>query len=96
MHRCKDEAEVGRRTQDALVHRSFSEGGGLKEEKTQEEGRKTQDARRKKEKKGQIKDKAGSEMGRLFFWKGGVGERGSGGKGEWEKGRKGERRLGNG
>mgnify|MGYP007124154812 CR=1 FL=1 len=27
-------------------------------------------------------------MGRLFFWKGGVGERGSGGVGEREKRRK--------
>lgn len=33
-------------------------------------------------------------MGRLFFWKGGVGEGGSGGKGEWGSGRKGEKEKG--
>jgi len=43
---------------------------------------KVEDAR----KKVQFNNKAGSEMGRLFFWKGGVGERGSGGVGEREKG----------
>jgi len=45
---------------------------------------KVEDAR----KKVQFNNKAGSEMGRLFFWKGGVGERGSGGVGEREKRRK--------
>ena len=45
MHRCKDEAEVGRKTQDA----------GLKEEKTQEKGRKAQDARKKRKDKLKIR-----------------------------------------
>jgi len=40
-------------------------------------------------KKVQFNNMAGSEMGRLFCWKGGVGEGESGRKGEREKGRKG-------